>query len=166
MNREPLRSWLVGLWTHSNPSSSTKTELRIHSNPSKKPELQSYLARNRLNPGPNLEKQNFKPFWTQVRIPKPNTMNPPKPFKNPKLSSRTWFDPSLNLNLEFIDTNWILILHTFFFFQLDSEKYRLYSLQNGYCFKNFTDSFIASSNIEKLSKIDVKNSSFLTTLYY
>ena len=144
MNFELLRTWLVGLWTHSNPSSSTKTELRIHSNPSKKPELQSYLARNRLNSGPNLEKQNFKLFWSQVRLPKPNYEPTQTLQKYQTLNPRTRFDPSLNLNLKFIDTNWILILHTFFFFQLDSEKYRLYSLQNGYCFKNFTDSFMYS----------------------
>ena len=60
-NFELLQTWLVKLWTHLNPGSSTKTEHWTHSNPSKK-----------LNPGPNLEKPNFEPFRTLVRLPKPN----------------------------------------------------------------------------------------------
>ena len=60
------------LRTHSNPSLSTKTEIKTLSNPYKKPELQICSAKNRPNPGPNLEKPNFKPFRTQVRLPKSN----------------------------------------------------------------------------------------------
>ena len=33
---EPLRTWQIEIWTHSNPSSSTKTDLRTNSNPFKK----------------------------------------------------------------------------------------------------------------------------------
>ena len=38
-------------WTHSNPNSSTKTELRTHSNPFKNPKLWTCSARTWPNPG-------------------------------------------------------------------------------------------------------------------
>ena len=41
-------------------------------NPSKKHELWTCSATNGLDLSPSLEKPNFKPFQTQVRLPKPN----------------------------------------------------------------------------------------------
>ena len=52
-----LRTWQIELWSLSNPCSSTN-----------KPELRTCLARNGLNPSPNLEKPNFEPFWTLLKL--------------------------------------------------------------------------------------------------
>ena len=61
-NFKLLQTWLVKLCTHSNPGSSTKTELWTYSNSFKKPKLRTCSARNKLNhPGPNLKKSNFEP---------------------------------------------------------------------------------------------------------
>ena len=77
-NFELLQTWPVEIQTHSNPGSSTKTELWTLLNPSKKPELRTYLAKNGSSLGPNLKKLNFEPFRTYVHLPKPIHPNPPK----------------------------------------------------------------------------------------
>ena len=83
-NFELLRTEQVELRTHFKKSgSSTKSELRTLSNSSKKPKLQTCLARNRPNPGPNMEKPNFEPLQTQVYLPKSNS----EPSKNPELQT-------------------------------------------------------------------------------
>ena len=70
MKFEPLWTWQVEHQTHSNPGLSTKTELWTNSNTSKKLKFRTCSARIRPNPGLNLEKLNFQPFWTHVHLPK------------------------------------------------------------------------------------------------
>ena len=107
MNFELLRTWQVKLRTHSNPGSSSKTELQTHSNPFKKSELWTCLARNGPNLGPNLEKKNFKHFWTQVHLPKSNYEPTWTLQKFPTSNSWTGcgFDPKLQLEPDLIVTN-------------------------------------------------------------
>ena len=94
INFELLRTGQVELRTHSNPGLSTKTELWTQSNPYKKPELRNCSARNGPKPGPNPEKPKFKPFRTQVRLPKPNT-KPTRTLQKSQTSNlRTRFDPN------------------------------------------------------------------------
>ena len=80
------------------------------SNPFKKLELRTCSIRNRPNSGPNLEKQNFEPFWTQVRLQKLN------------------YEPNWNLQ-----TTWILNLWTEFNPTLVHKKnLNFFSAQNLY----------------------------------
>ena len=60
-NFELLRTSQGEQRTHPNPGSSIKTELRTHSNPSKKTEHRTCLAKNGSNLGQNPEKTNL---WT------------------------------------------------------------------------------------------------------
>ena len=63
--------------------------------PCKMSELRTFLARNRSNPSPNLEKPNFEPFRTQVRQLKSN-YEPTRTLQKSRTSNpRTGFDPTL-----------------------------------------------------------------------
>ena len=77
------------------PRFSTKTELWTISNPSKEPELQTCSARNRVNPGTNLEKPNFEPFQIQFHLFKSNYKPTWTLKKSRTLNPRTGFDPTL-----------------------------------------------------------------------
>ena len=61
------------LHTHSNLGSSTKTELWTHWNPSKMTKHWTWLAKNGLSLGQNLDKLNYEPTWT---LQKSRTLNP------------------------------------------------------------------------------------------
>ena len=82
-------------WTHSNPNSSTKTELRTHSNPFKNPKLWTCSARTWPNPGLYLDKTNFKLFQTHVHQQKPNYESEWTLQKSQTPNPRTGFNPTL-----------------------------------------------------------------------
>ena len=91
MNFKLLWTWQVKLRTQACPP---RPNYETYTNSFKKPELRTCLAKNRPNPGPNLENRISNPSESRF-IYQNRTTNPPEPSKNPK--TRTCVRSNTNL---------------------------------------------------------------------